>query len=135
MDAQRLSDAEWTVMSALWQRAPATARDVLEATAAGTGWAYTTVRTLLQRLVDKGAVAVEMRANTGHYHPLITRKDARRFALRALVDKAFEGTFGALVQHMLADEKLSRRERARLARLLADAERDADAGPARGGKR
>ena len=135
MDEQRLSGAEWTVMSALWEHAPACARDVLEATAPSTSWAYTTVRTLLQRLVDKGAVAVEMRGNTGYYRPLVTRKDARRSALRALVDKAFDGTFGALVQHMLADEKLSRRERARLARQIAAAERDAGPGPSRGGKR
>mgnify|MGYP002390148889 CR=1 FL=1 len=52
-----LSDAEWKVMRALWARHPATARELLDALAADTGWAYTTLRTLLARLVEKGAVS------------------------------------------------------------------------------
>ena len=51
----RLNDSEWKVMQALWGRHPATARDVLEQVERETAWAYTTVKTLLARLVEKGA--------------------------------------------------------------------------------
>ena len=115
----RLNDSEWAVMQALWERSPASAREVLERVHAQTGWAYTTVRTVLARLAEKGAVLEKKRANTSLYEPLVSRELARRTALRALLDKAFDGTFGDLVLHMIASEKLGKREREKLARLLA----------------
>jgi len=116
----RLNDSEWTVMQALWEGSPASAREVLERVHARTDWAYTTVKTVLARLAEKGAVREKKRANTSLYEPLVTRELARRTALRALLDKAFDGTFGDLVMHMVATEKLGKREREKLARLLAE---------------
>ena len=119
----KLSDTEWTVMNAVWQEHPASARDVLERVESRTGWAYSTVKTTLARLVEKGALAVRMRANTGRYEPLITRGQARRSALRNILDRAFDGTVGSLVQHLISEEKLSARERAKLAQVLAEADK------------
>ncbi len=107
-------------MNAVWDSAPASARDVLERVGDETGWAYTTVKTLLGRLVEKGALDVRMRANTSLYEPRITRDAARRSALRSLLDKAFDGTVGALVQHFAAEAKLTRKDRDALAAMLAD---------------
>jgi BlaI family transcriptional regulator, penicillinase repressor len=114
----RLSDTEWTVMRAVWARGPASARDVLEAVTAETGWAYTTVKTLLARLVEKGALSERKRANQSIYEPLVTARTARVAALRALVDRAFDGVFGSLVQHLVAEERLSDRDRAALRAML-----------------
>ena len=113
-----LSDAEWKVIRALWQRHPASARDVLEALHGETGWAYTTVKTLLARLVAKGAAAVRLRANTSLYEPLITEAEARRTEVRLLVDRAFGGASVPLLRFVLADEKLSAKDRAELREML-----------------
>ncbi|MEM7199065.1 MAG: BlaI/MecI/CopY family transcriptional regulator [Planctomycetota bacterium] len=121
---RRLSDGEWTVMNAVWRGAPATAREVLERIAADTGWAYTTVKTMLDRLVAKGALTAEKAGNTRRYAPRITRPEARRSALRALLDRAFDGTFGGLVHHLMAEETLSARDREELARMLAEPQGD-----------
>src|SRR5262245_15131617 len=129
MSKLRLSDAEWTVMSAIWERSPASARDVLEAAGPATGWAYTTVKTILDRLVEKQALKTRRRANVILYEPRVTRVAARAAAVRSLVDRAFEGAFGSLVQHMLTEERLSARERAELRALL-----DAGLGKNRRGK-
>jgi BlaI family penicillinase repressor len=118
----KLSDTEWTVMNAVWAGSPASARDVLERTADETHWAYTTVKTTLARLVDKGVLAEHKRANTSLYDPLLTRDQARHSAVRLLLDKAFDGTFGALLQHLVADEKLSKKDRRKLSEMLADNE-------------
>ena len=122
--ALKLSDAEWTVMRAVWARPPASARDVLERAAGETGWAYTTVKTLLARLVEKGALRMTMRGNVSLYEPRVTMRQARIAAVRALVDRAFDGTFGSLFQHLVAEEKLSPKDRAALARLIKDVEAD-----------
>lgn len=107
-------------MRAVWDGAPATARDVQARLAAATGWAYSTVRTLLQRLVEKGALAVAMRANTGYFTPLLQPRAARRSALRTLVRAAFDGSFGALLQHLAADEELSASDLAKLQALQSE---------------
>ncbi len=119
----KLSDSEWTVMTALWERSPASVRDVLERVGPKTGWAYSTVKTTLERLVAKKALAVRKRANSGLFEPLVTRRDARRTAVRSLLERAFDGTFGSLVQHLFAEEKLSQKDRAQLARMLEDLDR------------
>ena len=114
----KLNDSEWTVMNVLWDRSPANGREVLEQVSDETGWAYSTVKTILARLVKKKALRMGKRANTSLYEPLVSRDSARRSALRSLVDKAFAGTFGSLFQHMVAEEKLSRRDRDRLQSML-----------------
>ena len=116
----KLSDAEWTVMQAVWAGQPASARDVLDRVGKNTGWAYTTVKTLLSRLVDKGAVTTRMQGNVSLYESRISKRQARIAALRSLVDKAFDGTFGSLLQHLVTEERLSKNDRAALARMLED---------------
>ena len=135
VEDMKLSDAEWTVMNAVWESSPATARDVLEHCEAETSWAYTTVKTLLARLVDKGALAERKRANTSMYEPRVTRTAARRSALRSLLDKAFDGAFGPLLQHMVSDEKLSKRDRTELTTMLGELEEERRAAKPRRRKR
>ena len=122
----KLSDAEWTVMNATWDHAPVSGRDVLEAVQKETDWAYTTVKSLLARLVDKGALRMRKRANTSYFEPLITRDQARRSALRSLLEKAFDGAVGSLVQHMITAERLSPKDRRALAEMIAEMERDTE---------
>jgi len=121
-----LSEAEWKVMKCLWDRHPASTRDVLEVVHAETGWAYTTVKTMLARLVEKGAVKARTRANTSMYEPLVARDEARRSAVRALLDRAFDGVSGSLVHFMIDDQTLSKKDRAELAQMLREID---DEGP------
>lgn len=116
----RFSDAEWRVMTALWAAGPASARDVHDLTAPETGWAYTTVKTMLDRLVEKGALSSEMRRNVAQYAPLVSQEEGRRSAVRSLLDQAFGGAPGPLVAHLLADRKLSKRDREEIARLVKE---------------
>ena len=118
-----LSDAEWKVIRALWTRHPASARDVLEALHGETGWAYTTVKTLLARLVAKGAASVRLRANTSLYEPLITEAEARRTEVRLLIDRAFGGASVPLLRFVLTEEKFSAKDRAELREMLERAGR------------
>ena len=118
-----LSEAEWKVMRCLWRKHPATARDLLEMLHADTRWAYTTLKTVLARLVEKKAVSEKKRANTSWYEPSIAEADARRSAVRSLLDRAFDGAFGSLVHFMLDAQTLSSKDRQALAKMIEDAER------------
>ena len=120
----RLNDSEWTIMRVVWEDAPVSPRDVLDRVGYRTGWAYTTVKTLLERLAEKGVVSRKKQGNTFFYSPRLTRDRARRSALRALVDRAFDGTIGGLVHHLVAEEKLSATDRKRITEALARLERE-----------
>jgi len=116
----KLTEAEWKIMNVAWERSPASARDILERVERETDWAYTTVKTLLSRLEAKGALRSRMRANTALYEPVLTPAQARRSALRSFLDTAFHGAFGPMMQFLVSDERLSKKQRDELVRLLKE---------------
>jgi len=128
----RFSDAEWTVMNAVWDGAPVTARDVLDAVGDETAWAYTTVKTMLDRLADKGALEARRSDGATRYRPAVSRDEARRSATRSLAEKAFGGALGPMVHFLLGDRRLTKRERRELERLLKE---DARVGRRKGKQR
>jgi len=120
----KLSDAEWQVMNALWKDHPATAREVGRRLPEDVNWAYTTLKTMLNRLVTKGAVMAAKQGNVSVYEPLVSQRTARRSALQRLKEIAFGGSVAPLVSFLSEDEELTDSQRRELARIL-DAE-DAD---------
>ena len=119
-----LSDAEWKVMNAVWaHRLGVTARDVMDAVEGKTGWAYTTVKTMLDRLTVKGALSTEREGKILRFRARITRGAARQAAARGLLERAFAGDAGPLVHHLVRSERLSEDERNELRRML-DAQED-----------
>ena len=79
----KLTDAEWLLMKVVWQRTPfpTSARDVHEQVEPETGWAYTTVKTMMNRLVEKGVLKARLRANTTLYTEVLSRDEAQRTAV------------------------------------------------------
>ena len=114
----KLTSAEWQIMNALWEDYPATAREIEARLPQDTTWAYTTIRTILTRLENKGAVSERKRSNVSFYEPLLTKRKARMAALSSVVNDAFEGAIGPLVHFLVQQEKLSPAERRKLAEML-----------------
>ncbi len=121
----KLTPAEWKVMHRVWSQHPATARQVLESQTDGADWAYTTVKTIMARLVEKGALAVRMEGNTSVYEPRLGRLQARLAAVRSLMETAFGGTPGPLLHLLVDEEGLSSEERENLLRKLEEMETEA----------
>jgi len=122
-DVMKLTEPEWTIMNVLWDRHPAKARGVVERLPATVNWAYTTVKTMLDRLVEKKAVKKSKQGKIAYYEPLLSRRQARRTALRSVLDQAFEGAFGPMMHFLAEDEDLSARERQELSKILARKDR------------
>jgi BlaI family transcriptional regulator, penicillinase repressor len=118
----KLTSAEWKVMNRVWSRHPTTAREVLESQPEDVGWAYTTVKTIMARLVEKGALSMQMEGNTSRYEPRIGRMQARLAAVRSLLETAFGGTPGPLLHLLVDEEKLSPEEREELLQKLEELE-------------
>ena len=115
----KLTEPEWIIMNALWDKHPAKARDVVERLPSSVNWAYTTVKTMLDRLVEKRAVNKSKSGNVGLYEPVVSRRQARRTALKMLLDQAFDGAFGPMMHFLVEDEALSSGERKEIITILS----------------
>src|SRR5687768_7738069 len=95
MSGQRteLTKLEWLLMDALWAAGQATATDLQRALAEKTGWAYSTVKTMLDRLVEMGYVKARRVGNVYEYSP----KSKRPIVVGRAVDEATEQLFGGAV--------------------------------------
>ena len=116
----KLSQAEWQIMNALWKKHPATAREIMTRLPQGVKWAYTTVKTMLSRLVEKEAVSETKQANTSIYEPLVTQRKARLSAFRLLLDQSFDGAMGPLMHFMLQEQKLNDKQKKELIEILGN---------------
>ena len=110
------------MLNALWREHPASARELLDRLR-DEGWAYTTLKTMLTRMQEKGLVRAEMRANAAWYEPAIKQSATQRDAVRRLIARVFEGAAGPLLVHLADDESLSAAERKKLASWAAEVER------------
>jgi predicted transcriptional regulator len=117
---ERISDAEHAVMEALWERSPLTAAEVCDAVCRPKGWTMPTVKTLLARLVAKGAVETEPQGRRFLYRPLMARADYVGGESRRLVDRLFGGRAAPLFAHLAEAEALSDDDLAEIERLLKE---------------
>ena len=113
-----ISDAEWDVMKVLWERGEAGAQEVTEALAVERNWRPQTVKTLLNRLVKKGAVAYAEEGRRFIYRPNVARDAVERAASRSFLTRVFDGAVTPAVVHFLKLGQLSPADIEELKRTL-----------------
>ena len=116
----QISDAESVVMQALWKTSPLTAEEVFAAVAAGQAWQEPTVKTLLNRLLKKGAVSAERDGRRYLYAPVLSREAWLRQESEGVLERLFGGRVAPMVAHFTERGKLSKKDIAELRRLLED---------------
>lgn len=116
----RISDAELHVMEALWERHPATAEELAHTLLLAQGWQLATLKTLINRLLGKGALAAEREGKRYLYRPLLQRDDWLRSQSSHFLERCFGGRLSALVAHFAEDKPLSEEDRRALQALLKE---------------
>ena len=106
----QISDAEWEVMKVVWEGAPLTAGEVVERVAAEQKWKPRTIKTLLNRLVKKGAVAMETDGRRFIYRARVVRDAVIRRETRSFLSRVFDGAAAPAIVHFLEQGKLSPEE-------------------------
>ena len=116
----RISDTEWEVMRALWAGHPATAGEIAERlVASDPTWHPKTARTLIGRLVEKGALAYEAEGRVFRYRPLFTEQDCIAAASDSFLNRVFGGALQPMLAHFVEREDLSPEEVKELEQILA----------------
>ena len=118
--AERISEAEHAVMEVLWEQQPLTAAEVAERAGPARGWSVHTVKTLLSRLLAKGAIAHEADGRRFLYRPVIERDSYVGRESEKLVDRLFGGRVTPLIAHLAERRSLSAEDIAELEALLKE---------------
>jgi BlaI family penicillinase repressor len=113
-----ISEAESRVMEVLWQAAPLSSEDIVVALLEPTGWHEKTIKTLLNRLLGKGAISAEKDGRRYLYSPLLRREDWQQRESRSLLDRVFGGKVAPLLAHFSQHEKLTAKDVAELRKLI-----------------
>lgn len=114
----RISDSEWKVMRVLWEEPELTLREIAAALE-DTGWSYTTVRTLVTRLTEKGAVCADRNApNSFLYSPAVSENECKAKEMDNFLAKVFDGSISMLVSTLTRDSKLTEAEQKELMSII-----------------
>lgn len=122
-DPVDLSDAEWQIMNLVWDRQPIMAQDVIGELAEPCQWSPATVRTMLHRLVKKGALHFQAEGNRYWYRAAVRRADCVRRASRSFLERVFGGEAAPLLAHFVRNVQFTPQELAELRALLEQRER------------
>ena len=114
----RISDAEWQVMKKLWAQSPQTGNQIVEALSEVNQWSPKTVKTLLNRLVQKKALGFDRQGREYLYYPLVDRDACARIESRNFLKRVFDGAVRPMMAAFLENEDLSADDVKELKRIL-----------------
>ena len=114
----KISDAEWRVMKLLWEKSPRTANEIVDELEGNVNWNAQTIRTLINRLVQKGAINFEKDGRAYLYYPTVKERDVQRAETKSFISRVFSGAMKPMIATFLEETDLSEEEIDDLERLL-----------------
>ncbi len=120
--AVELTQAEWEIMKVVWEKEPCAAGTVQETLAKSRDRAYSTVKTTMDRMAEKGFLEIKKIRNLQLFHSCVSKVDARRGEFRKMLKRAFDGALTPMMQFMIEHEGLSKKQASQLRKLVNKAE-------------
>ena len=118
----KLTDAEWEIMRVVWDKQPCAAGTVQETLASSKDWAYSTVKTTMDRMAKKGLLKVKKIRNLQLFTSKVNKKRAARGEFRRMLNRAFGGALTPMMQYLLENEKLSKKDLGKLREMIKAAQ-------------
>ena len=119
--AKELTQRELEVMHVFWTAGQSTVADIRDQmAAAGRNLAYTTVATLVRILTEKGFLEQINSERPFQYQPMRSFEEVSRNLVGDLVDRVFHGSREQLLVRLLAERRLTAKERAALEAILRE---------------
>ena len=115
-----ITEAESVIMNILWQKSPIATEDVIAALEQPDKWQMSTVKTLVTRLLKKGAIRAQRDGRRFLYSPVMRRDQWLTDESTGLLDRLFGGRVAPLVAHFSQRKKLSKRDIEELRRLIEE---------------
>lgn len=117
----RISETEWEIMRIVWAKAPVTAADIISnLTKADPTWHPVTAKTLLNRLVRKGALGYEQQGRAYLYKPLVDEHSCVSAVSSSFLDRVFGGSLSSMVAYFVENQKLNTKQAKELRKALEE---------------
>ena len=128
----RISETEWEVMRVVWGNDPITSNEVLtRLRKADPTWHPKTLRTLLARLVQKGALGYTAERREYRYRPLVSEREAIATASESFAERLFGGSLRPMLAHFVEQRRITREDLEELSLLLERSPKSKTEKPAR----
>ena len=115
-----LTEGEWAILKAVWKKQPCAAPTVREALEKEKGWTYSTVKTMMDRMADKGLLKMEKIRNLYLYRPAITQKEAQNSEIMRMIKRAFNGALTPMMQFLVENNNLSKKQLSELEAMIKE---------------
>jgi len=116
-----ISESEWRVMKILWQKAPRTLNEILDALT-DTEWTTTTIQTYLARLVKKGALSTKRQGKGYLYTPAISEEGCQIAESESFLNRVFDGSITGMVSGFIKSGNMTDKELSALKALIEEQE-------------
>ncbi len=113
-----LTECEWSIIQAVWDNEPCAAPTVQEVLEGPKAWSYSTVKTMMDRMVAKGLLKTERIRNLILYRSAITKSEAQNGEIMRAVKRAFNGALTPMMQFLLDNNKLSEEQLSQLEEMI-----------------
>ena len=117
----RISETEWEIMRVVWAQSPVTAADIIDQLSkADPNWHPVTAKTLLNRLVKKGALGYDLDGRAYVYKALVKERDCVNAVSSSFLERVFDGSLSTMVAHFVEHRKLSAKQVKELRKALEE---------------
>lgn len=113
-----LSENEWYIMQVLWEKSPATLREICDALKESKGWTKHAVSSFLKRMLEKGAIAVNESGKFKGYSAVWSREETILEETHSILDRVYRGDLLLMVSNAVKEQKLSKQEIEELKAML-----------------
>ncbi|MCP4451214.1 MAG: BlaI/MecI/CopY family transcriptional regulator [Planctomycetes bacterium] len=103
----KISDAEWEIMKLLWASHPQTANALVEALEGAQHWKPKTIKTLINRLLTKGAIGFKKTGRQYQYYPLVAEQTCIQSESQSFLKRVFNGAAKPMLAAMIENDTLS----------------------------
>ncbi len=123
----KISEAEWSVMKVLWDGCEKSGRgltlgEIVQEIGEAADWTSTTIRTLVIRLSDKGAVDIDKSTGIYKYSPKLLKSDCVKYEVDSFVERVFDNCTYSLMATLCREGKLTKKEKEDIINILSDIE-------------
>ena len=114
----KISAAEWRIMKLLWRESPQAAKQMINTLSDSVDWSPKTIKTLLNRLVNKKVLGFNIKGRIYEYYPLFKEEDCLKIERYSFLSRVYNGALKPMLIAFLEDNKLSREEIEELKKIL-----------------
>ncbi|GAA0079275.1 CopY/TcrY family copper transport repressor [Clostridium sp. CTA-5] len=118
MKVYSISESEWKIMNVLWEQPDLELSDIVE-NLKDNEWSYSTIKTLLKRLVDKGVVIADKTSGRNFkYKPAVEEQECKIKEAKSFLAKVFDSSLSMFVSTLVKESNLSQKDEDELMKII-----------------